>query len=234
MELLEAEQRRADAQARQALEEDPVRYQSLKPYFRALAVRRARLNDDVKALTVRAPCDGRWLAPDAGLYVGGTLPRGLEMGVVQAEGEFYISAVVKQDDVSRLFTSHQVSDTKVRVRGQEGIVLGVSNFNAIPAEREFLPSASLGLLGGGTAPVDTGNSSDGRPLASRGVVDPGGTQGTRTTEPVFEIRATLAPGGDSRLVHGQRAVARMTLPPEPLMTQWLRSLRQLFQRTYRI
>lgn len=234
MELLEAEQRRADAQARQALEEDPVRYQSLKPYFRALAVRRDRLNDDMEALTVRAPCDGRWLAPDAGLYVGGTLPRGLEMGVVQAEGEFYISAVVKQDDVSRLFTTHQVSDTEVRVRGQEGIVLGVKNFNAIPAEREFLPSASLGLLGGGNAPVETGNSTDGRPLASRGVVDQGGAQGTRTTEPVFEIRATLAPEAEARLVHGQRAVARMTLPPEPLMSQWLRSLRQLFQRTYRI
>jgi putative peptide zinc metalloprotease protein len=236
IDLLNAEQQRAEANARQALEEDPVRYQSLRPYFRALEVRRVRLNEDVESLTVCAPCDGRWLAPDAGLFVGATLPRGLEMGVVQGEGEFYISAVVKQEDVSRLFTSYQVSDTEVRVRGQEGAVLGVKNFKAIPAEREFLPSASLGLLGGGTAAVDSNTSADGRPLAGRGVVNAGEAQGTKTTEPVFEIRATLDSGeaADSRLLHGQRAMARMTLPPEPLMSQWVRSLRQLFQRTYKI
>jgi putative peptide zinc metalloprotease protein len=230
VELLNGEQQRADVQARLALEEDPVRYESLRPYFRALAVRRERLKDDAESLVVRAPCDGRWLAPDAGLHVGGTLPRGLEMGVVQGEAEFYISAVVKQDDVSRLFTTHQVQDTEVRIRGQEGMVLGVKNFNALPAERESLPSAALGLMGGGTSAVDT------RPLASRGLVDAGQAQGTRATDPVFEIRATLDSDAASgvRLMHGQRAVARMTLPAEPLMSQWLRSLRQLFQRTYKL
>lgn len=236
MESLAAEQRRAEAQARLALEEDPVRYASMKPYFRALEVRRARLRDDHASLTVCAPCDGRWLAPDIGLYLGGRLPRGLELGVVQGDGDFYISAVVKQDDVSRLFTQQQVHGTEVRVRGQEGMVLGVRNFNALPAERESLPSAALGLLGGGTSAVDTNHSSDGRSLASRGVVDAAQSTGTKATEPVFEIRATLTAAARSgiRLVHGQRAVARMTLPAEPLMWQWVRALRQLFQRTYQI
>jgi len=236
VESLEAEQQRADAQARLALDEDPVRYASMKPYFRALEVRRDRLRDDQQSLTVRAPCDGRWLAPDAGLYLGGMLPRGLELGVVQGDGDFYISAVVKQDDVSRLFTKQQVNGTEVRVRGQEGILLGVRNFNALPAEREALPSAALGLLGGGTSAVDTKNSSDGRSLARRGLVDAEQSKGTKATEPVFEIRATLDPEANSgiRLVHGQRAVARMTLPAEPLMWQWVRTIRQLFQRTYQI
>ena len=236
MESLEAEQRRAEAQARLALDEDPVRYASMKPYFRALEVRRDRLREDQQSLTVRAPCDGRWLAPDIGLYLGGRLPRGLELGVVQGDGDFYISAVVKQDDVSRLFTNQQVNGTEVRVRGQEGIALGVRNFNALPAERESLPSAALGLLGGGNSAVDTNNSPDGRSLASRGVVDAAQAKGTKATEPVFEIRATLDPQANSglRLVHGQRAVARMTLPAEPLMWQWVRTIRQLFQRTYQI
>jgi putative peptide zinc metalloprotease protein len=236
MDSFDAEQRRAEAQARLALEEDPVRYASMKPYFRALEVRRERLRDDQRSLTVLAPCDGRWLAPDAGLYVGGMLPRGLELGVVQGNGDFYISAVVKQDDVSRLFTNRQVSGTEVRVRGQEGILLGVRNFNALPAERESLPSAALGMLGGGTSAVDTGNSSDGRSLAGRGLADADQSKGTKAAEPVFEIRATLDADANSgiRLVHGQRAVARMTLPSEPLMWQWVRAIRQLFQRTYQI
>ncbi len=236
MESLEAEQHRSEAQARLALDEDPVRYASMKPYFRALEVRRDRLRDDQQSLTMRAPCDGRWLAPDAALYLGGMLPRGLELGVVQGDGDFYISAVVKQDDVSRLFTKHQVNGTEVRVRGQEGILLGVRNFNALPAEREALPSAALGLLGGGTSAVDAKDSSDGRSLAGRGLLDAEQSKGTKATEPVFEIRATLAADADSgiRLMHGQRAVARMTLPAEPLMWQWVRMIRQLFQRTYQI
>ena len=236
IEALDAEERRAGAQARLALEDDPVRYASLKPYFRALAVRRQKLSEDTASLTISAPCDGYWLAPDVGLYLGGTLPRGLELGVVQGDGDFYISAVVKQDDVSRLFTSRQVNDTEVRVRGQEGISLGVRNFNALPAERESLPSAALGLLGGGTSAVDTKGSSDGRSLAGRGLVDAEESKGTKATEPVFEIRATLDadPKSGIRLLHGQRAVARMTLPAEPLMWQWVRAIRQLFQRTYQI
>ncbi|MCX8495115.1 MAG: hypothetical protein ORN51_02915 [Akkermansiaceae bacterium] len=233
---LAAEQRRAEVQARQALEEDPVRYASLQPYFHALSVRRDKLDRDLKSLLVLAPCDGLWLAPDAGLYRGGMLRRGLELGVVQGEKEFYISAVVKQDDASRLFTKHQVSETEVKVRGQEGISLGINDFKALPAERESLPSAALGLLGGGNAAVETKGSNDGRSLAGRGLVDAEQAKGTKATEPVFEIRARLAVDANSRirLAHGQRVVTRMTLPAEPLMWQWVRTIRQLFQRTYQL
>ena len=232
----QAEKQRAGAQARMALEEDPVKYAGMKPYFRALEIRGQKLDRDQRSLTIPAPCDGRWLAPDAGLHLGGMLPRGMELGVVQGEGEFYVSAVVHQDEVSRLFTREQVEETQVRVRGQEGVFLGVRNFNALPAERESLPSAALGLLGGGVSAVDTKNASDDRPLAGRGLADAGQSRGTRPTEPVFEIRATLDadPGGTVRLLHGQRAVARMTLPSEPLMWQWIRRIRQLFQKNYQI
>jgi putative peptide zinc metalloprotease protein len=234
LESAAAELQRVEAQARLALSEDPVRYESLKPYSRALADRRARLMEDVASLIIRAPCDGRWLAPDAVLYKGGMLSRGLELGVVQGDGDFYLSAVVKQDDVSRIFTKQQVHHTEVRVRGQEGIVLGVRDFNALPAERESLSSAALGLAGGGSTAVDMNNSRDGGQLAGRGLVGAG--QGTKASQPVFEIRAALdSDAADTvKLIHGQRAVARMTLPAEPLLWQWVRAVRQLFQRTYQI
>ena len=156
--------------------------------------------------------------------------------MVKGDCNFYISAVVKEDDVSRLFTQQQGHGTEVRVRDQEGIALGVRNFNALSAERESLPSAALGLLGGGSSAVDASHSADGRSLASRGVVDAAQAKGTKATEPVLEIRATLDPQANSglRLFHGQRAVARMTLPAEPLLWQWVRTIRQLFQRTYQI
>jgi hypothetical protein len=59
-------------------------------------------------------------------------------------------------------------------------------------------------------------------------------KGTRPTEPVFEIRATLKPEEGVRLLHGQLAVARMSLPAEPLLSQWTRQLRQLFQKGYKL
>lgn len=223
-----AERMGAEAQLRWALDEDPVAYQGMQPYLRALEARHARLLEDKESLIVRAPGDGRWLAPEIGLFLGGTLSRGLEIGLVQGEGDFYVSAIIQQDDVSRIFTKDQVHHAEVRVRGQEGTVLGMTDLQALPTERESLPSAALGLLGGGGTAVDTRQS-------ARGGFGNAG-QATRPVQPVFEIRAALdrKDTGALQLVHGQRAVARMRLPAEPLLWQWVRSIRQLFQRTYRI
>lgn len=232
--LLDAELALAEAQRRLALESDPAQYEAMKGYFHALAVRRSKLNADVKALTVLAPCDGLWLAPDARLRLRTVMPRGLELGVVQSTAAFVLSAVVKQEDVARLFTPEQVRGTEVRVRGQEGWVLGVTSFSAIPAEREALPSAALGILGGGTVAVDTRDAQAGRKLPGPGLVEAEGARATRTTEPVFEIRAQLQTDPAVSLLHGQRAVARMTLEPTPLGVQWWRKLRQAFQHTYKL
>ena len=59
-------------------------------------------------------------------------------------------------------------------------------------------------------------------------------EGTHATEPIFEIRAQLQPDANVKLLHGQRVVVRMTLQSTPLAAQWWRSLRQTFQRTYKL
>jgi putative peptide zinc metalloprotease protein len=231
---LNGELERAQVQARLALDEDPVAYASMKTYFQALEVRRKKIIDEHDALLLKAPADGRWLAPDVLQRRGSMMPKGLELGVIQGEERFYISAVVKQDDVSRLFTSQQVKETEVRVRGQEGEELKVNDFSAIPSEREFLPSAALGILGGGTSGVETRQSIEDRKLPGSGIVESETAKGTKATEPVFELRAFLKEDPKVNLLHGQRAVARMTLASEPLMWQWVRELRQLFQHTYHL
>lgn len=232
-ELLEGQTALALAHERHALETDPARHASMKTYFHALDLRRKRLGEDHRALQLKAPCDGLWLAPDASQFAGGMLPRGLQLGFVQSNESFVVSAVVRQDDVSRLFTPEQVRGTEVRVRGQEGTTLQVTAFTAIPAERENLPSAALGILGGGQVAVHGQKDRDSH-LASSGLTHGGAEEATRSTEPVFEIRAPLRPDPEVKLLHGQRVVVRMTLQPAPLATQWWRSLRQTFQRTYKL
>jgi putative peptide zinc metalloprotease protein len=230
--LLEAQTALALANERHALETDPARHASMKAYFHALDLRRQRLAEDEKALTLRAPCDGLWLAPDANQFAGGMLPRGLQLGFVQSGQAFIVSAVVRQDDVSRLFTPEQVRGTEVRVRGQEGTALQVTAFTAIPAERQNLPSAALGVLGGGQIGVQERDRE--QRLAGRGLSRGNADAGTQTTEPVFEIRAPLRNDPAVKLLHGQRVVVRMTLEPAPLAAQWWRTLRQTFQRTYKL
>ena len=231
---LEGEMANAEAQSRLALEEDPVRYTSMKTYFEALEIRRRRLKADMQALRILAPCSGLWLAPDLSQRHGTTMSRGLELGVVQSSTAFSISAVVRQDDVSRLFTREQVRGTEVRVVGQEGTVLGVTTFAAIPAEREALPSAALGIAGGGKVGVHSQQPGQDRKLPGPGMVDSENGKATYATEPIFEIRADLRPDPAVKLLHGQRVVARMTLEPAPLGTQWWRLLQQTFQRTYKL
>lgn len=223
----------AETHSRAALENDPVRFLTMEGYFKALKSRLDRLDEEKKSLIVRAPCPGRWVAPNIGMSVGSTVARGIELGVVQGEQRHYFSAVVRQEDVARLFSGN-VKETEVKILGQDQKTLMVSELQAIPAERGQLPSAALGVMGGGSSTVDTRDDRMNQGSSSSGSMDSGSGRGTKTTEPFFEVRATLEPSANTLLVHGQRGVARLKLPWEPLLTQWTRSVRQLFQRNYRI
>jgi len=78
-----------------------------------------------------------------------------------------------------------------------------------------LPSAALGWHGGGEVPVSLNDPS-----------------GTRAAEPFFELLATIAPTTDAAILHGRSGKIRFDLPPEPLLHQWFRKLRQVLQKHY--
>lgn len=204
----------AQMQQREALEFDPVRHLSLEGYLTATRARLSKLTAEKEALIVIAPAAGRWIAPEMITVVGATLQRGTELGVVQGEGSHYLAAEVRQADVARLFGGN-VKSTGVKVRGQEQHTLAVSDLQAIPADRD---------------PASQDSSKRGR----GGIQGMDPRRGSPSTEPFFEVRAFLVPQSECYLVHGQQAVARLDLPWEPLLTQWIRSLRQLFQRNYRV
>ncbi|MDA7667882.1 hypothetical protein N8611_02620, partial [bacterium] len=60
------------------------------------------------------------------------------------------------------------------------------------------------------------------------------SQGITATEPFFEVRSSLAGAEMGHLIHGRSGKIRFRLAPEPLLPRWIRSLRQLLQRRYRI
>jgi hypothetical protein len=217
IELLRLDIKRVETMKREALESDPVRNLSLEEYHQALLVRQQKLVEQKASLLVRAPVAGRWISPELATVLEATLQRGTELGVVQGEEKFYMAAVVRQAEVARLFGGN-IRETGVKVRGQEEKTLAVSDLQAIPADH---PASRQDHSRQGWGGQGAGGGAN-------------GANGALSSEPFFEVRAFLIPQSDTVLVHGQQGIARIDLPWEPLLSQWVRSLRQLFQRNYRV
>jgi putative peptide zinc metalloprotease protein len=136
------------------------------------------------------------------------------VGQVINDGAFRFVAVVSQAEASRLFEG-AIRRGEVRLPGQAGAVLAVTEQRVIPADRDQLPAPALGWRSGGEIPVRADDSA-----------------GTRAAESFFEVRAHLAPSPGAVLHHGRSGWLRYSLPPEPLGAQLYRSLRQLLQKRY--
>ena len=168
------------------------------------------------SLTVRANQDGLWSAPLLEDYLGMWVPRGTELGQILNHETFRFSAIVSQDDASRLF-ENEIRETEIRLRGQAKTALAVSELKIIPAEQSLLPSAAMGWAAGGDVAVD--------------VSDP---SGLRAAESFFNVLAYLPSDKSVTFFHGRSGKIRFELPPEPLLQQWYRKLRQLLQQRYQI
>jgi putative peptide zinc metalloprotease protein len=194
----------------------------LQKWADAVALRVADLEARRGNLVIRAPHRGRWIAPNVHELSGVWLPRGLAVGRVVDESDYYFSAIVTQTKSHHLFeqgAEENLRRPEVRLRGQAGSVIPVSDLQIIPADLQVLPSSALGMLGGGDIAV---------------AADPY-SRGRRTREPVFEVRADIAPEiGGVVLQHELGGAVRMRLRDEPYLWQWLRKGRQLLQERYRI
>ena len=197
-----------------ALREQTADLMPIRSRLEAIKQRVEQIEGRKAALTVRAKHDGQWVAPEVDHISGAWLSRGTPLGQVINAKAFYFSAIVSEEDASRLFTP-EIRLAQVRLRGQAGITLPVTGQKIIPAEHEVLPSPALGWHGGGEVAVQ--------------LTDP---SGVRTAEPFFEVRATVQPTGGAAILHGRSGKIRFKLAPEPLLHQWARKLRQLMQKQY--
>ena len=148
--------------------------------------------------------------------IGTWLSRGSEIGVIVNNDAFRFSAVVSQEEASNLFEG-SLKKAEVRLFGQAGVNLDVRDYEIIPFQHEKLPSAALGWRAGGEVPVSMADES-----------------GLAAAEPFFQIYANLVPLTEVALFHGRSGKIRLSLHPEPLLKQWVRKLRQLLQKRYRI
>jgi putative peptide zinc metalloprotease protein len=209
-----AEYAQGEALELRAMQAGAADLQPIRSHLDAIKKHLRRLEQQNEALTVRARHEGRWVAPELRNLSGAWLARGTPLGQVINSDSFYFSAIVSQQDASRLF-AREIRSAQVRLRGQAALVLPVVRQQIIPVEHEVLPSAALGWRGGGEVAVALSDSA-----------------GLRTKEPFFELRASIQPAAGVSVLHGRSGKIRFQLEPQPLLHQWIRKLRQLLQKRY--
>lgn len=201
---VEAQLSEAVARQRQAISRAGQNQRAIDGVLEALRLRQADLGRRQRELTVVAAHDGLWVAPRASDFLGRWFPRGTVLGEVVNPKKFTFIARIPTRDGLQL-VSGGLRGARVRLLGQPAKPMSVADLRIIQA----------------TAEVD--DSDRGR----------GSNEGDKAAPaPTFELRSHLVPGADApKLLHGQTGVMRLATPWEPLLQQWGRRLRQLFQKS---
>ncbi|MFW6155071.1 MAG: hypothetical protein ACOC95_07645 [Planctomycetota bacterium] len=199
---------------------------SLAEQIVAYDERIANLEDRLAGLTVCAEVSGTWISPKVDRLEGAYLDRMARVGLVADLSTVMIRCTTGQDEATELLG--YINDcgsvrAEIRVKGRpddylEGVTCPP---DIVPAGQKRLPSQALGYTAGGSmATVED----------DQGQVE--------TLENFFEVH--VHPDGAGRfegersLLPGQRVVVRVDMPAKPLAVQWMRKLRQMFQRRFRI
>ena len=186
---------------------------ALEQALEAVEGRVRALEERQASLVVKASISGIWVAPTLDQTRGAWLRRGTALGqIVQAGGGFEFSAIVPQVEASRLFEG-KLGDSVVRLHGQSEFPLPVVSVVTIQAEQSRLPSAALAQNAGGE--VALARDARGEAVAA---------------ETFYEVRANLGAQTDAALLAGLTGRIAIDLPAEPLGWQWVRALRQAFQK----
>lgn len=216
LDSIKTEQDLIKARMRLARESQPG---YLRPLLRSLSVAESKeevIEQQLNDLNVRANASGIWIAPYLDSFQGALVSRGTKIGTIVDSSKFYFSAIVTQSDSDRLF-EHTLEGSEIKIYGQSGQTIEGGEIKIVPTEQKRLPTASLGWSAGGALRVSQGDE-----------------QGLQTVEPFFEVRIELPAQSRVELYHLRSGVVRFDLPPEPILSQAWRSIRQMLQRRYKL
>ena len=206
----------ARAQHRKAMYNQQADLDPLASRIAFYEKRLGRLRQEQGDLIARSEVRGIWVAPNLEDRVGMWVSRGSPLGELINDDHFYFVSVVSQGDVSELF-AQGVRGTDVKLVGQADVPMVVTDYATIPMEQTNLPSAALGYAGGGDIAIDIRDG-----------------QGVKTSEPYYQVRASVASSPEVALLHGLSGRIRFSLAPKSLAWQGWRKLRQLLQERYQL
>jgi putative peptide zinc metalloprotease protein len=207
--VLEAERDELRARRLAELCTDLVQAQNTVQEIATMEASLARAREREGAVVIRSPAHGMLVAPRLGDLVGQFLNHGQLVGYVVGETITTVRVVVPQSDIA--LVRDNTKDVEVRLSSRPRRILSASIRREVPAASNRLPSAALGVAGGGLLAVDA--------------TDP---EGLRTPDAVFQLELALLEGAGARI--GERVYVRFDHGSEPLVLRAFRALRRLLLR----
>lgn len=168
----------------------------------------------ITELIVRAPHDGIVAGGDPEVRLGAYVKRADALCEVVEPGELRITAVLDQRQAGWLFSKPgEALPVLVRLYSEPSRVFEGTGIPNVEAGQKLLPAA-LTFAGGGIAEPEARDES-----------------GRVAKRPWFPIRITAAAPDDliAAAYPGERVKVRFSLPPKPLMTQWIDRLHKEIQ-----
>jgi putative peptide zinc metalloprotease protein len=167
-----------------------------------------RLQERASLMVGHAESDGVLVAAKAQDMPGQYFKKGELVGYVLEKNEFIARVVVQQDDIDLVRTRWKAAELRLAEHIERA--RGATLVREVPAGVEELPTAALGMAGGGEIPTS-----------------PNDANGLKTIERVFLADLKL-PEGVLPSAFGERVHVRFDHGAEPVFIQGLRRLRQLF------
>ncbi|MCZ6616760.1 MAG: hypothetical protein O7E57_01405, partial [Gammaproteobacteria bacterium] len=172
-------------------------------------------NQRMGDLLIRSPREGMLVVPTEQDLPDRFLQKGQLIGyVINPDDPVNVRVVVKQDDIGLVREGTRTVHVIPAEWGGESFVATIKR--EIPGGTNQLPSAALGLAGGGMVPVDPRDNS-----------------GRITLERIFELEVVMPDTFQTQYL-GRRVYVRLDHGDSPLGMQLFRALRQLFLRQFNV
>ena len=172
----------------------------------------AWIDEQLARLKVVSPVAGKLVLQRDSDLPGRHLQKGEVVGFVLQGSRPTVRVVVSQADLDLIRTKN--SSIEVRMARRMDRTVPARVVRETPAGLERLPSTSLGSAGGG-----------------RLVTDPADRDQVKTFERTFQLDLEL-PLLLNEVSVNERVYVRFNFQPEPLASQWYRSVRRLFMRRF--
>jgi putative peptide zinc metalloprotease protein len=213
--ILGKQHARLVVQRRIAQTEEIAATQILDEQIQALDEQISRIETQLASLTLYAPQTGTWFSPTIDRSQDLFLVRGQAIGRIGDMNDLIIRATAPQTLAALLDNAEK--EVHIRLRGYPHCLGTGTLYKIAPMGQDELPAEALAYQIGGNVAVRSNDPS-----------------GPKTAENIFEVRIKLNKKESLAIKAGQRIVARVQLTPKPLLHQWYRSARQLFQRRFYI
>ncbi len=212
--VLDAELAGLRASRALAFRDDPARAFQIDRQIETTLDQMSWVERQEDGLRSRSELRGQWIAPNLERLEGGFVRRGQAIGMVADLSVMRVRVVMDQRTAALVIDEARPS-VELRARNRPDQLVHAELERVLPAGQRRLPSAALGIAGGGSV-----------------ATTPDDSHGENTREDVFE--AWLVLPADHGLLPGQRVVARFQLDPRPVLEQGLRIVRQVLQERFRV